>query len=412
MTKIAIVGAGQGGLHLAIGLQQDGHDVTVLSNRTAAQIYDGFVTSSQSMYGMALGLERELGIDFWEHEEEVKYNAASMRIGDSDGNVMLYWEGQMDEPGQSIDQRVKMPRWMAHFEKIGGKLDYRDADIAILEELTAANDLVIVASGKGEIGQLFERDSSRSPYTQPQRVLALTYVKPMLPRQGDPAISININPGIGEFVTFPGLTRSGKCDIFTVECVPGGPMDCWQDVKTPADHLAMSEHLLRTYFPCEAERIDGRLELADAQAVLRGRVTPTVKHPVATLPSGRKVFGLGDVLVLNDPITGQGSNNASKGAQIYLDAIRANPSGPFDAEWMTKVFERFWNYAQYAVQYTNMTLGQPPQHMMKILQAASQSPVVAHAMANSFNDPQSIAPWYFEPAAADAFLEEKMKIAA
>lgn len=412
MAKIAVVGAGQGGLHLAIGLRQDGHDVTVLSNRTGQQIYEGFVTSSQSMYGMALGLERELGIDFWQDEVDVKYNSASMRIGDGDGNIMLYWEGQMTEPGQSIDQRIKMPRWMKHFEDIGGKLDYRDADVAVLEELALENDLVVVASGKGEIGQLFERNAERSPYVQPQRVLALTYVKSMRPRGGDQAISININPGIGEFVTFPGLTRSGKCDIFTIECVPGGPMDCWQDVKSPAEHLAMSEHLLRTYFPHEAERIDGHLELTDDQAVLRGRVTPTVKHPVGTLPSGRKVFGLGDVLVLNDPITGQGSNNASKGAQIYLDAIRANPSGPFDDVWMMEVFERFWDYAQFAVQYTNMTLGEPPAHMMKILQAASQSPAVAHAMANSFNDPQSISPWYFEPAEAERFLEEKMKIAA
>jgi 2-polyprenyl-6-methoxyphenol hydroxylase-like FAD-dependent oxidoreductase len=411
MAKIAIVGAGQGGLHLAIGLRQDGHDVTVLSNRTGQQIHDGFVTSSQSMYGMALGLERDLGIDFWEHED-VKYSAASMRIGDGDGNVMLYWEGQMDEPGQSIDQRIKMPRWMDHFEKLGGKILYQDADIATLEELTLDFDLVIVASGKGEIGQLFQRNPERSPYTQPMRVLALTYVKPMRPRDGDPAISINVNPGIGEYVTFPGLTRSGPCDIFTIECVPGGPMDCWADVKTAADHLAVSEHLLRTYFPHEAERIDGRLELTDDQAVLRGRVTPTVKHPVATLPSGRTVLGLGDVLVLNDPITGQGSNNASKGAQIYLDAIRANPNGPFDAAWMTNVFERFWDYAQWAVNYTNMTLGQPPAHMMKILQAASQNPAVAHAMANSFNDPQSITPWYFEPAAADRFLAEKMQVAA
>ncbi len=244
------------------------------------------------------------------------------------------------------------------------------------------------------------------------RVLALTYVEKLLPRDSGPAISININPGIGEFVTFPGLTRTGACEIFTIECVPGGPMDCWGDVKTANEHLELSEHLLRTYFPVEAERIDGRLKLTDDQAVLRGRVTPTVKHPVGTLPSGRVVMGLGDVLVLNDPITGQGSNNASKGAKIYLDAIKANPDGPFDAAWMNDVFERYWDYARWAVNYTNMTLGQPPAHMLKILQAASDHPAVAHAMANSFNDPQSIAPWYFEPGAADIFLAEKMQVAA
>ena len=66
MAKIAIVGAGQAGLHLGIGLLLSGHQVTMLSNRTGEQIAAGPVISSQSMYGMALGLERELGIDYWQ----------------------------------------------------------------------------------------------------------------------------------------------------------------------------------------------------------------------------------------------------------------------------------------------------------------------------------------------------------
>lgn len=411
MANIAIVGAGQGGLHLGIGLLQAGHQVTILSNRTARQILDAPITSSQSMYGMALELERELGIDFWE-DCSPQYSAASMRVGDGDGNLMLHWEGMMEQPGQSIDQRVKMPRWMAHFEELGGRLVIMDADIATLEVLTLEHDLVIVASGKGEIGQLFTRDERRSPYRQPMRVLALTYVKHFIPRDGPPAISININPGIGEFVTFPGLTLSGNCEIFTIECVPGGPMDCWSNVKTPQDHLELSEHLLRTYFPIEAQRIDGHLELADDLAVLRGRVTPTVKHPIARLPSGRTVLGLGDVLVLNDPITGQGSNNASKGAKVYLDAINSNSGSSFGADWMHETFETYWDYARWAVDYTNMTLGQPPAHMLNILKAAETSPGIARLMANSFNDPKSISPWYFEPEAAESFLKEQVRTAA
>jgi len=34
MRKIAIVGAGQSGLQLALGLLQKGYEVTVISNRT------------------------------------------------------------------------------------------------------------------------------------------------------------------------------------------------------------------------------------------------------------------------------------------------------------------------------------------------------------------------------------------
>lgn len=412
MASIAIVGAGQSGLHLGIGLIQAGHDVTILSNRTGADLARGTVLSSQSMYGMALGLERELGIDFWQ-EDAPKYEGASMRIADSQGSTMLHWEGQMDEPGQSIDQRVKMPQWMAHFEKIGGKLVIADVGVDRLEELTQLHDLVVVASGKGEIASLFARDETRSPYAQPMRVLALTYVKPIKKRPGGHAISININPGIGEFVTFPGLTLNGACDIFTIECVPGGPMDVWQDVRTPAEHVELSEHLLRTYFPHEAERLEGSLALTDDKAVLRGRVTPTVRHPVGRLPSGRSVVGLADVVVLNDPITGQGSNNASKAAKIYLDAIVERGDGPFDDEWKQQVFERYWgDYAQWATRYTNMTLGAPPEHMLRILKTAEANAGLAHILANSFNDPKSLAPWYYDANAADSFLTDLTRVSA
>jgi hypothetical protein len=409
MAKIAIVGAGQAGLHLGIGLLAGGHQVTMVSNRTGAEIAAGFVTSSQSMYGMALGFERELGIDYWQ-DGAPQYRAAQMRAADSEGNVGLFWQGDMEEPGQSIDQRIKMPRWMDRFEELGGDLIIADADMAMLEELAAGHDLLIVASGKGEIGRLFERNPARSPFTQPQRVLALTYVHRFSPRPGKPAICININPGIGEFVSFPGLTLDGPCEIFTIEAIPGGPMDCWDEVKTAQDHLAVSERLLRDFFPIEAERIEGHLELTDDKAVLRGRITPTTRHPVATLPSGALAFGIADAVCVNDPITGQGSNNAAKCAKVYLDAILAH-DGPFDAQWMNATFETYWDYARYVVDYTNMTLTPPPPHMMQILKAAETDPTLARLMANSFNDPKAIAPWYYDPIEADRFLSERAQAA-
>ena len=63
--------------------------------------------------------------------------------------------------------------------------------------------------------------------------------------------------------------------------------------------------------------------MTDAQATLSGRLTPVVRRPVARLPSGRSVLGLADAVVLNDPITGQGSNTAAKSADVYLRDILA-----------------------------------------------------------------------------------------
>jgi 2-polyprenyl-6-methoxyphenol hydroxylase-like FAD-dependent oxidoreductase len=66
MTKITIVGGGQSGLQLGIGLIQNGYDVSVVTDRAPEQIRDGRVTSSQCMFATALDHERALGIDFWD----------------------------------------------------------------------------------------------------------------------------------------------------------------------------------------------------------------------------------------------------------------------------------------------------------------------------------------------------------
>ncbi|MGW0898653.1 NAD-binding protein, partial [Streptomyces goshikiensis] len=46
MRRILVVGAGQSGLQLALGLQDKGYEVTLMSNRTADEIRTGRVMSS------------------------------------------------------------------------------------------------------------------------------------------------------------------------------------------------------------------------------------------------------------------------------------------------------------------------------------------------------------------------------
>ena len=116
------------------------------------------------------------------------------------------------------------------------------------------------------------------------------------------------------------------------------------------------------------------MELTDAKGILAGAFAPTIRKPVMTLPSGKLVFGLGDAVVVNDPVTGQGSNNATKAAKVYLDAILAHGDAPYTRAWMEQTFERYWDYAKWVVQWTNSLLLPPPPHILQVLGAAQQSP--------------------------------------
>jgi len=402
---ITIIGGGQSGLQLGTGLLCAGYDVRLVQDRKGDDIRNGKVMSSQCMFDIALGHERELGLNFWDKEcPTVDSISFIVPAPDGSGNKAIEWNGLLDKPAQAVDQRLKFPRWMQEFEKRGGIIEYIQATTADLEKYAKESDLVVVAAGKGEISRMFERDAQKSQFDAPQRALALTYVKGLTPRPQHSAVSFNLIPGVGEYFVFPSLITTGPCEIMVLEGVPGGPMDCWEGTSSPAEHLAKSKWILDTFLPWEAERAK-HVELTDDNGILAGRFAPTVRKPIARLPSGKAVLGMADVVVLNDPITGQGSNNASKCAKVYLDSIIAHGDKPYDQAWMQATFDRYWDYAQYVTGWTNALLQPPPPHVLNIMGAAQQFPVLARRIANCFNEPLDFFPWFAVPEEADKYLK-------
>jgi hypothetical protein len=403
---VTIVGAGQSGLQLAIGLLEHGYQVRVVSDRTGPQIAAGRVTSSQCMFDNALSNERRLGLDFWSVEAPDVEGASLVITGPPDtpaaGSKVISWEARFNAPAQSVDQRVKMPRFIEEFVSRGGEFVLEEAGVADLERYVNESDLVIVAAGKGEIAKIFTRHDERCPFDKPQRALALTYVHGMVPRANFSAVGFNVIPGVGEYFSFPALTLSGPCDIMVFEGVVGGPMDRWTEVRSPEEHLELSTQILRTFLPWEAERCEN-LTLTDELGVLSGRFPPTVRYPVATLPSGAHVLGMADVVVLNDPLTGQGSNNASKCAASYLSSIVERGEGPFDRDFMQTAFDRYWDYARHVIAFTNFMLTPPPPHAIEIQAAAAVRPDVAQRFAGCIEDPSDSA-WYIDAELANAYL--------
>ncbi|WP_067473724.1 styrene monooxygenase/indole monooxygenase family protein [Nocardia amamiensis] len=406
--EITIVGAGQSGLQLAIGLLAAGFQVRLVSDRTGAEIAAGRVTSSQCMFDTALGHERALGLDFWA-DAVPPIDGIAMTILNPPGTPLagskaIEWAARLDAPAQSVDQRVKMSAFMAEFVRRGGELVIHEASVEDLEIYTQQSDMVIVAAGKGAIAKLFARDAQRSYFDSPQRALALTYVNGMAPRPDHSAVGYNIIPGVGEYFTFPALTLTGPCDIMVFEGIPGGPWDCWADARTPEQHFETSQRLVSEFLPWEAERCRN-VSLTDELGTLAGRFPPTVRHPVATLDSGRKVLGMADVVVLNDPLTGQGSNNASKCAAMYLGSIVKHGDRPFDQEFMQSTFENYWEYAQFVTAFTNSMLLPPPPHVLELFKAAETYSEIGHRFAAAAaDDARDLFTWFTDPELAQGYL--------
>jgi hypothetical protein len=405
MRKVLIVGAGQSGLQLGLTLLEHDYEVTLMSARTPEEIRGGRVMSTQGMFGPALQHERDHGLNLWE-EDTIPFEGLGVSILGEDGTRVLDWVTKMDEYGQSVDQRVKMAGWLELFEERGGQLVIHGVTTADLDKLAAMFDLTIISAGKGELVQLFDRDPSRSPYTTPQRALSVVYTNGVEPRPEHPdfkAVRFNIIPGVGELFMIPCYTITGNCDILFFEGIPGGPLDVFNDRPDPQEQLRRMLDLMKQFTPWEYDRSRNAV-LTDEGGALAGGYTPVVRRPVGELPSGQVVFGMADVVVANDPITGQGSNNASHCAAVYLKEILAHGDGSFDRTWMEATFEKYWEYASHVTNWTNAMLQPPPPHVLEIIGAASQIPAVAKRFANGFADPTDFQHWFMSPDKAEAFL--------
>jgi len=277
-------------------------------------------------------------------------------------------------------------------------------DLPGLESIAAAADLTIVSAGKGDITRLFDVDTARLTYDRPQRSIGLAALVGCVHDSPD-GVYYNIRPGVGEAFGIPMVTHAGPAIAWVMEAIPGGPMDRWGQATRPAEMLELTKRVFADFFPWENERVAGG-ELADENAWLCGAVPPLVRKPIATLPSGAKVMGMADVVVLNDPCTGQGGNNAGAHADVVHRLIAAQGDRPFDDAFMHATFDVYWEYAQWPTAFTNAMLAPPPPHVLQVLGAATQLTEVANRFCNSFDTPEDLPNYLFDPVLAEQFLAD------
>ncbi|WP_017556642.1 styrene monooxygenase/indole monooxygenase family protein [Nocardiopsis baichengensis] len=403
MRKILIVGAGQSGLQLALGLRDDGYDVTLLTLQSPADLRSGRVMSTQCLFGDALRRERRRRLAFWGPTAPA-ITGVAMSVADTHGALDTQWTGALREPAQSVDQRVKMAAWLEEFERRGGRTVLHGATLSDLQWFSSSYDLVVLATGKSELAGLFPVDTERTRFDAPQRTLALAYVRGMEDHPSGKVLHRTCVPGVGEVLAVPSLTLTGPCHALLVEAVPGGPMDLpvpsW---RRTGDVLEGVLSVMRDHAPWMYERcLD--VELTDAMAEARGGYTPHVRKPVGHLPGGGAVLGMGDAIVANDPITSQGANAASACAETYRRAIVDHGMRPFDEDFMNAAFASYWRHARHVAAWSEVMLEGPP-HVWEVLRAAGSDQGLADRFAEAFEDPADLITWFLHPERAYAYVD-------
>jgi len=384
MTNIGIIGAGVAGLHLGLFLRQHGIQATIYTEKSATEQFGSRLPALVGRVGHTRDRERQLGINHW---DQANNELSQLRIS-VQGEQTLAFTGNVARPLIAVDMRIYFGRLLEDFAARGGQVVVADMGVADVERVSANHDLMVVATGRGGLSGLFPRIPEHSPFTSPPRMICtglfrgISYADPL-------GATFTFVPGQGEIFEFPIYSFEPRATGLGFEAIPGGAFEVLTQLRyedNPRHFERTALKLLYQYAPAIYQRVDpGQFGLTRPLDLLQGGITPTVRRGYARLGSDKWALALGDMHVINDPITGQGANTASKMAWMLGEAIRDGAS--FDETFCKRMEQAAWAYAGPIAAWSNAMLRAPQPHMIELLVAASQHQSIADTFANFFEQP-------------------------
>ncbi|MFC6520908.1 styrene monooxygenase subunit StyA [Undibacterium arcticum] len=336
-------------------------------------------------------IEREiaLGVDHWP-SKKYGYFGHYYYIG---GPNPLKFYGDLRSPSRGVDYRLLQPRLMEEFLNRGGKIEYKELTAEDVPTVAARFDLLVVCTGKGPLGQMFQHQPDHSPFEQPQRALCVGLFKG-ISEAPIRAVTMTFSPGHGEMIEIPTVSFGGMVTALVIENIPGGDMEILAKTKydeNPRAFLDLLLNKLRKHHPTVAERIDEKeFDLANGPLdILQGGVTPTVRTSHIILDGGKVALALGDVQAVVDPVLGQGANMASYAAWIVGEEIIRHEV--FDERFCEHVNLRRQDRVLGATRWTNYMLTNLrllPVELQQFIFALSQHRDLADEFTDNFNYPE------------------------
>ena len=274
--------------------------------------------------------------------------------------------------------------------------------------------MVVVCSGKGPLGQMFEHDATHSPFDRPQRMLCVGLYKGVA-EEPTRSVTLSVSPGQGELIDIPTLTFGGMAHALLMENVPGGDMEVLAKLRYDDDPRAFLDTVLEkleAHHPTVFRRVDRKtFDLANGpNDLLQGGVTPTVRQSHVSLGAGKLAIALGDVQAVVDPLCGQGANMASYaafvlGEQIVSEAVYDERFGEIvDAKRRDRILG--------AARWTNMFLQPPSPELMQLIGTMSQDRALCDGFTDNFNRPEAQWNRLASPQRILAWIAERRETAA
>ena len=216
MKRIGIVGGGISGLHLGLWLREYGLDATIYSEKTSSQLLDAPLRNIVIRNGCTRQRERDLRVNHWDGRAP-DLGGLSVTVA----GTPIAFAGTLAPPSNVVDMRIYCARLLDDFSTRGGHVVVGTLAASDLDELSTRHDLLVIASGRGSLSNVFERVPEHSPNSEPQRLVVAGFYRGIRPR--DPlGFEVVISRGHGEILVFPLFSFESGLTGLGIEAIRGG----------------------------------------------------------------------------------------------------------------------------------------------------------------------------------------------
>lgn len=419
----AVIGAGQTGVTAALGLLDNGFDVTLYSDRDQRSLRDDVpATGTALIFGEAQRAEESLGLNTYLATAPTLTGESVRVVAGSgpDRSEEIAFDVDFDGfVGLAVDTRLKADDRLTLFQQRGGRFVVETVDPARLDRIAADADLTLVATGRGGLSSLFPIDAERSAYDRPQRSLltvtttGLSYGPEVFAHRGTSGgrhSALTVVTDQGEAWWGGYLHKdAGPTWAFLGWARPGSE---WERRFAAADSaqsaLDIITALHRDFLDWDLPEVSVATTLdEDPHSWLKGAVTQVVRDGVGRTVSGHPVAALGDTAISYDPIAGQGAQGGLVQAAALVRTA-AEHEGPFDEAWLRNAFEEFYAQRARAAQLvTRLFLSDPElaEYGDLFFAAAQGSPRFASKLYGLLNDPRPVEALTSEASARQLITE-------